>query len=256
MAGTDGSASDRRRALLSELQQAQLEVISHVALAGRDDSDPGVLEWDAQATLSMWPFPDGTRRWDEDPGLALTTVPLNDHAGGHNVVIFRARGLVIDLGTVDDVGAALDARSADYAEFTVLFGHERTRYGTLQLSSDLEDRLTGAGGHQVVIIDRAEIAAAWRGLGGTGRLLVSRVVAWIAAAPCVVALYPFPTDLDEEARHDPAVLQPALARIRRTWASIGFSPFTDDVWIMDPHRAEHEKARAAIERRLKLGIRQ
>ncbi len=155
-----------------------------------------------------------------------------------------------------DVAGALDARSADYAEFTVLFGHERTHYGALLLSSDLEDQLRSVGDHQVVIIDRAEMAPTWRGLGGVGRLLISRLLMWIAAAPRVVAVYPFPIDLDEKTRHDPAILQPALARVRRTWASIGFHPFTDDVWIMDPHRADHEKARATIERRLKLRTKQ
>lgn len=252
MADIGGGDPDRSAALLGELQQVQLEMISHAALAGIDDTDPGVLEWDAQVTLSMWPDDDGSRPWDTDADLALTTVPLNDNAGGHNVVIFRTHGLVIDLGTVRDVAAALDTRSADYAEFTVLFGNERTNYGTLQLSSDLENRLMSAGGHQVVIIDRAQVAPAWRGLGGVGRLLISRVVAWIAAAPCLVAVYPFPIDLDQQARDDPAVREPALAQVRRTWASIGFSPFTADVWVMDPHRAEHEKALAAIERRLGL----
>jgi hypothetical protein len=55
-----------------------------------------------------------------------------------------------------------------------------------------------------------------------------------------------------DARQDPALLEPAVEQVRRVWSSIGFRPFTERIWIMDPHRVEHSKALVRIGRRLGL----
>jgi hypothetical protein len=184
--------------MIEELKDARLQITSETTLVGRDDTDPGVLAWEAQATLDVWPAEDDSG-WEQAPGFALSSTPIQDGEGGQDLVIFSARGLVVDLTTVGDVAEALDARSADYAEFIGLFGDGQSFYGQLLLCPELEETLEPLG-HQVVIIDRVEMAPAWRGLGGVGRLLIGRVIAWVAAAPRVVAVYPFPIDLEDDAR--------------------------------------------------------
>lgn len=84
----------------------------------------------------------------------------------------------------------------------------------------------------MVIIDDVRLSPAWRGLGGVGRLLTGRLLRWISDQPRVVAVHPFPIDLDDDACQDPAVFDPAMRRVRGMW--VRFEPFTDDIWIMDP----------------------
>ncbi|GAA2821550.1 hypothetical protein [Crossiella cryophila] len=75
---------------------------------------------------------------------------------------------------------------------------------------------------------------------------------WIAAAARVVAVHPFPIDLDEGQHKDSTVLEPAMEQIRRTWASLGFEPFDDTIWIMDPNMAAHGNAVKSIADQLGL----
>lgn len=238
-----------QRVSLSHLDAVQLSVRGQAALVGADVTDPGTLDWSAMATLSVWPDEEEPgQTWHSDPGVALSVTDVGD--GSRELIVLAASGLLVDLERVGNVIDALDARSGDYEHFVPLFGRHRS-FGVLELDGELEEKLE-PGGIQVVIVDRVRLASAWRGLGGVGRLLTGRLLRWVCAEPRVVAVHPFPIDLDEGARQDPAVFEPALARVRRMWASVGFERFTDDIWIMDPHLLTHSKALARIARRLGL----
>lgn len=235
--------------LLSQLEDVQLHVHGRAALMGADMTDPGTLDWWAKATLSLWPDDDEPdEEWASAPGVALST--SRPGAGERELVLFEADGLLVELRHVEDVFDALDARSQDYAQFIPLFGDTES-FGQLDLNEELEDSVEALGS-QVVIIDRARLAPAWRGLGGVGRLLIGRLLRWVSADPRVVAVHPFPIDLDMAERQNDAVFKPALEQVQRVWASLGFTPLTDRIWIMDPHLADHAEALARLARRLRL----
>ncbi len=110
---------------------------------------------------------------------------------------------------------------------------------------ELEDSLE-PGGSQVVILDRVRLAPGWRGCGGVGRLLIIRWLRWLYDDPRAVVLKPFPIDLDDDQKQDNAVFRKAMTAVRRTWKSIGFEPFSDDIWVLDPQTgATTERSRGS-----------
>ncbi|MBE1467427.1 hypothetical protein [Kibdelosporangium phytohabitans] len=238
-----------RESLLTQLEHVQLRLHGEAALVGADETDPGTLDWNASAYISIFADEDeGNHPWHAADGVALARTTRNsDHT---ELVMFEADGLIVDLQHVDDVFDALDARSQDYADFIPIFGRTHS-FGILNLVSDLEETLE-PGGNRVVIVDRVRLAPAWRGLGGVGRLLTGRLLRWVCDDPQVVVVHPFPTELDQDALDDPAVFDPAMQRVRQVWASLGFERHTDDIWFMDPRLTTHSDALAAFARRLRL----
>jgi len=218
---------------------------------GADTNDPGTMDWWGSATISEWPFDDED---DLDPeelkqsGVALSTEDIGD--GGLKMTILRAHGLMIDLWRVQNIYDALDARSGDYANFMPMFG-ERGHYGELELVAQLEDSLE-PGGNQVVILDRVWLAPAWRGCGGVGRLLTLRLLRWLCDDPRAVALTPSPIDLDEDQEQDEAVFRKAMTTVRRTWKSVGFQRFSDDIWVLDPRTGRYDRTVKRLSKRLGL----
>jgi hypothetical protein len=94
--------------------------------------------------------------------------------------------------------------------------------------------------------DRALDGAGRAGLGGVGRYLFGRMLPLICCDPVVVAVQPFPLDVarDEEGNADKESLKKGLVQIRRTWRSIGFQAYMNDIWVMDPNSSKHERALA------------
>jgi hypothetical protein len=237
--------------LLTQLEWVELHLNSQANLVGSDESDPGAMEWWAGATVRVLPAEDeadGIEPWYKAEGATFSAKRLDEEST--DVTIFEASGLTIDLQHVDDVHDALDARSEDYAQFIPLFGG-RDQFGFVTLRDDLEDQIESVGAH-VVIIDRVRLAPAWRGLGGVGRLLTARLLRWVCTDPRLVAVLPFPIDLDRTLLKDKSVFEPALEKIRRTWATLGFRPATGQLWIMDPAKGSHERAVAHLEKSLGL----
>jgi hypothetical protein len=70
----------------------------------------------------------------------------------------------------------------------------------------------------------------------------------------VVAGKPFPLDVkrDDHGTVDDATFKPALKRIQRVWKSIGFEPYHDGSWILDPTASKHERAMIRLERKLNI----
>ncbi|GAB3713392.1 hypothetical protein GCM10027598_20690 [Amycolatopsis oliviviridis] len=240
--------SDLAQQLRAQLEWVELHLHNQANLVGGDETDPGTSDWWASATVRVLPDEDeadGINPWHEIEGTALSTKPSDDSL---EIKIFEANGLTVDLQRVEGVHDALDARSEDYAKFIPLFGG-RDQFGFVTLRDDLEDEVESLGSH-VVIIDRVRLAPAWRGLGGVGRLLTGRLLRWICADPRLVAVLPFPIDLDRDLLKDDAAFEPALEKIRHTWASLGFRPATEQLWIMDPAIGTHHNAVAQLEKTL------
>ncbi|MEW2508074.1 hypothetical protein AB0878_47205 [Amycolatopsis sp. NPDC047767] len=148
---------------------------------------------------------------------------------------FEAGGLLVDLQNVGDVVAELGAHSG-FTEFGALFGDpDGSGYG--RLTESLDGSIRASGSH-VVLIGHVVLAPAWRGCG-VGRLLTSRLLQWLCAEPCLIAVAPFVSTGG-----------PASHRARRTWATLGFRPYDSRIWILDPATSDHDEAVFALESRL------
>ena len=47
---------------------------------------------------------------------------------------------------------------------------------------------------------------------------------------------------DEKQQEDEAAISQEMAKVRRTWKSVGFRPFGKDIMIMDPAMVHHGEA--------------
>jgi uncharacterized protein YukE len=63
---------------------------------------------------------------------------------------------------------------------------------------------------------------------------------------------PSPIALDDKKQEDKAVFDQEMAKVRRTWKSLGFKPFGNDILIMDPAMVYHDEAVKKLARELGL----
>ncbi|MFE3195859.1 hypothetical protein ACFXHA_43150 [Nocardia sp. NPDC059240] len=213
-----------------------------------DYSDPGMLHWSGQATYTV-AVADGTD-WRPDQDQALSVARIEDGEDLYSEwTVLTMGGLIVDPRSVEArIPRLLNEISEDYDHFGVLFD------GT-DFHPDLMDHIDGVFGSRAVLIDRVHMAPAWRGHGGVGRLLISRILRLFAADAKVVATNPFPIVLfTERDGHARLTAHPRfdeeLAKVQRTWASLGFQLYKDPIWVMDPARSGHADAVAELERRL------
>ncbi|MYR43618.1 hypothetical protein [Streptomyces sp. SID5910] len=232
-----------RTDLLTHLNRLELRFESSASLIASDaHDDPATLEWHCRAILPLWEPDDDEAEADNTrlltPGVSLAQL---FHGERQELTIFTMSGLTLDLWRIGNVYESLDSRDADYEHFAPLFD----KSGDLGLHSDLEECLVS--GDQVVIIDRARIAPAWRGLGGVGRLLIGRLLRWVAGHAALVATHPYPIDIPVGEREDTAREAREKAVVQHTWQSSEFDPFREDVWVMQPHLSAHGNAIERLE---------
>jgi GNAT superfamily N-acetyltransferase len=118
------------------------------------------------------------------------------------------------------------------------------------LAAELQEELASYSS-QVVLVDRVWMAPEWRG-HGIGWVLTARLLGWVCPDPMVVALMPSPIALDEDQQEDEAAFSQEMAKVRRTWKSVGFGPSGKDIMIMDPAMADHGEAVDKLSRKLGL----
>lgn len=237
--------------LPASLDYADIEIRSNAKLfSNGPDYDPGLLR--VHATINIHDFPDDGMFANDGPplaeidGIGLSTTSRDD--GSTAITILRAEGVVLDLNRIENPWVTLDACSEELVACACLLDPETGH----ELAPDLEERLFGPASGRIFIVERVRVAPAWRGLGGVGRYLTSRLLPLMCPDAILVALQPFPIDTprDEHGEVDKTVFGPALKQIQRTWKSIGFEPYKNDIWIMDPSASKHEKAVAALERKI------
>jgi len=163
-------------------------------------------------------------------------------AGVLHLVVATCTGLTVDLHWPGEAVEVLES-FVDYAHFLPLLDPERSS----GLDEDVDAALAGRG-PRLVLLDRVELAPAWRGMGGVGRLVVSRLVRWLAADTRLVALQPFPTQFANAG--DAPGFAEAHAKVQQVWGSIGFAPWRDDIWCLDPASPEFTRAVTRLEDRL------
>ncbi|MER5969655.1 hypothetical protein ABT112_07945 [Streptomyces sp. NPDC002055] len=229
--------------LLTHLNRLELRFDSSASLVASDaHDDPATLEWRCRAVLPLWE-PDDDEAEADNARLLAPGVSLAQSSQGERqeVTILAMSGLTLDLWRIVNIYESLDSRDADYEHFAPLFD----KSGDLGLHSDLEECLVS--GDQVVIINRVRIALAWRGLGGVGRLLISHLLRWVAGQAALVATHPYPIDVPVPERDDMAREAREMAVVQRTWRSLGFEPFREGVWVMQPHLSAHSEAVERLE---------
>ncbi|MFG2533588.1 hypothetical protein [Streptomyces sp. NPDC048516] len=238
---TDAASSEAD--LLTYLNRLELRFDSSASLVASDaHDDPATLEWHCRTVLPLWE-PDDEETEADNARLLAPGVSLAQSSRGEDqeLTILAMSGLTVDLWRVGSIYASLDSRDADYAHFMPLF----EKAGDLGLHPDLEEGLVS--GDQIVIIDRVRIAPAWRGLGGVGRLLIGRLLRWVASQAVLVATHPYPIDIPVSERDDTEREAREKAVVQRTWQSLGFEPFREDVWMMQPHLSAHGDAVERLE---------
>lgn len=80
------------------------------------------------------------------------------------------------------------------------------------------------------------LASRWRGYG-IGALLAGEAILALDGDAHCVATYPAPLDGSQGAARERAV-----RKLQRVWAQIGFEPFEQGVWILDPAMVELQDA--------------
>lgn len=228
------------------------------SIAAGAEPDPGILSWSGSAWHHMsaedyddedYPEPGRPPRWEAaiTKGYALSLRHLDDDFAQWEVLTMH--GVLTDPFLASgSIPSELDALSADYDSLARIFSGN-------DLHPDLLEMIEGAGS-RAILIDRVRLAPAWRGLGGVGRLLISRILRMVTTVDtAVVATIPFPIDLYEEC-DDPGDIDnhprfdDELRRIQSTWESLGFFQYKDEIWVMDPAMVHHDKAVRQIEARL------
>lgn len=235
-------------ALPAPLDRIRLGIGGDTPLVGYGgEEDPGAMDWWGEATITVYPGEEDDEAdvaWWEREGAALEKTVVDE---GLKLTILRVSGLLIDLSRVRNVYDALDARSADYAVFCPMFEGP----GNPELAEELQEKLA-LFGSQVMLVDRVRLATAWRGHGGIGRLLTARLLRWVCPGARAVALMPSPIALDEKQQEDEAAFKQEMAKVRRTWKSLGFKPFGKDILVMDPGMVYHDEAARKLARKLGL----
>ncbi|MEU1983278.1 hypothetical protein [Nocardia sp. NPDC019395] len=222
------------------------------------EPDPGILMCSGSAWYHVsaedydeedYPEPEQAPQWDAAvaKGYAFSLRNQDDDFAQWQVLTMC--GVIVDpylaSGSIPD---ELDGMSADYGSLARLFSGN-------ELHPDLLDMIEGAG-TRAILIDRANLAVAWRGFGGVGRLLISRILRMVSTFDtAVVATIPFPIDLYKECESPGDIDQhphfdEELRRVRRTWESIGFRQYKGEIWVMDPAKVHHDDAVRQIEARL------
>ena len=234
---------DARRRMQDELRGAlpllELEVRLSAPLTEQGGlGSRAVAQWTGDGVLRISALDvDGV--WARDD-VALAR--REDDTGIVELVVATCTGLTIDLHHATDAAEVLES-FVGYAHFLPLLDAERAGGP----AAEVEERWPGPG-ERLVLLDRVELAPAWRGMGGVGRLVIARLLRWLATDTRLVALQPFPTQFSGAG--DVPGFEEARAKVQQVWGSIGFVPRLDQIWCIDPASAHLTDALAGLEERL------
>ncbi|MFF1716910.1 hypothetical protein [Streptomyces sp. NPDC058268] len=94
----------------------------------------------------------------------------------------------------------------------------------------------------LLIMDRVRLEPPWRGFG-LGALAAAEAIRRLSSGCCAVACEPAPTDRDF-ADGDDQAFDHARAKIATVWESVGFRPFNNGIYLLDPTLRTMGDARA------------
>lgn len=141
-----------------------------------------------------------------------------EHVG--DLEFFRA-----DPYETPDLFGVLDGHDGDVGMIAgVLLDHS-----TGHFRDDLDD-VSEPLGSGMLILNRARLAAPWRGFG-MGIVLAGKAIKRLGFGCRGAACYPAP--LGTTADDDADARERAITALRRTWEQLGFRPYRDDVYVLD-----------------------
>ena len=133
--------------------------------------------------------------------------------------------LVVDLLTCPDPWGALDSSNDSIAHI----GDTVFDANTGQLSERL-DGVLGRAGHRVLVLDRVELEPAWQG-HNVAALLAAEALDHLRTGCRVALCLPGPLDRTGVSAEE---YDEAVRRMQGVWKQVGFRPFDDGVWLLEP----------------------
>ncbi|MEU9348026.1 hypothetical protein AB0D74_43205 [Streptomyces sp. NPDC048278] len=174
---------------------------------------------------------------DHDDGVQQWDIGMHFAEDGPGPQFGRISLHLVDHNRCFDPIAACDALSED------LFTISKALFDpSLGLRQDLWDRLSCPG--NTIIVDSVSIDSRLRG-HGLGVLLTGMALDYLSNGTGVIALFPGPVE-----RRTDTPYEEACARLGRAWSRLGFTPYRDGVWILDPGLITLHEAVAAEQQRL------
>ncbi|MEU0354359.1 hypothetical protein [Streptomyces cyaneofuscatus] len=175
--------------------------------------DDMILTYSSEHWTDPW-HEDGVQHWD---------VALHFKEDGGSGPSFGSIQICIaDEYRVANLVDSFDNLSSD------LYRIARTLFepATGSLRDDVQQLLALQG--KTIIVDRVTLDSRLRG-HGLGVYLTGHALDYLHQGAGVLALFPGPLERDEHTDHEQARVS-----LGRAWARIGFAPYADGTWILDP----------------------
>jgi len=171
----------------------------------------------------------GVERWVVRAVLAGGAAE-GEHAGGAgrsaDASVGRIEMLSVDLTRCRDPWGELDASNDAVAHI----GETVFDANTGQLAEGFDSRLRRVG-ERVLVVDYVELEPAWQ-RHNLAALLVAECVDQLRADCRVVVCLPGPLERRDLADEE---YDEAVRRMQGVWSQVGFAPYEEGVWFLDPH---------------------
>lgn len=142
--------------------------------------------------------------------------------------------IVVDLLTCPDPWQALDSSNEHIAHIgEVLFD-----INTGQLVEELASRFQPVG-RRLLLLDRIELQPEWQGQN-VAALIAAEALDQLRAGARLAVCLPGPLDRPEQMPDEE--YQRAVTRMQGVWSQLGFHPFREGVWILDPSGTSLDEA--------------
>lgn len=147
--------------------------------------------------------------------------------------------LSVDLRECEDPWDALDSSNDDIAHIgDVVFD-----VNTGQLAEGLASRLHDTG-DRVLVLDRVELVPAWQGKG-VAALLIAETLELMRTGCRAALCLPGPLDRGAEEDYE-AGYDEAVRRMTKVWSRVGFRPFAEGVWLLEPRLGTLDETLASL----------
>ncbi len=190
----------------------------------RDDNLPAPVRDVVLRFVTERPLSEGSgagiERWSVQAAVAKASQDAERPVGELHLV-------AVDLVRSVDPWAALDSSNDDLAHI----GDTVFDMNTGQLSEMLDSSIP-RGGDRLLILDRVELEPAWQG-HNLAALLVAESLDQLRPG-CRVALC-LPAPLERRPDETDEQYQSSVERMRHVWSQVGFRPFRDGVWLLEPN---------------------
>lgn len=151
-----------------------------------------------------------------------------------------ARITIVSVGTGYNPIALLDEWSQDLVDIAQALFDVDGEY--LQ---EVQERTAGGALGDLLILDRAWVEPPFRG-HGLGPLIAGLSILFLGRGCALAACTPAPTEGELEG----IARDQAVAALGRTWATIGFKPFREGVWVLDMESKTYDDMRKRLLERI------